>query len=203
MSMMQGQRDLGSQEGNTALGDLHSIKLVYNAEVRDLDCCSSQLLCLGSCGFMTYNTKRGYLYVRENSIEMNYALTCCKDGPCGLESTRDNIKVWYFDNPPFEKENKCFGCFPMEPKLDVIESGYIILCQKCCADESVILMPFERACCGCVSNRVGCCDNGCGTCGRITGNPKIFSTFLPQPINAKAFVAAAQAVHAQKAGLTI
>ena len=110
---MEGQRGAGSQEGSTALGDLHNIKIVYNAEIRDLDCFKSLLLCLGSCGFMKYNTKRGYLYVRENSIEMNYALTWCQDGPCGLESTTDYIKVWYFDAPPLKKESKCFGCMPM------------------------------------------------------------------------------------------
>eukprot|EP00277_Geminigera_cryophila_P036603 CAMPEP_0173108228 /NCGR_PEP_ID=MMETSP1102-20130122/42515_1 /TAXON_ID=49646 /ORGANISM="Geminigera sp., Strain Caron Lab Isolate" /LENGTH=208 /DNA_ID=CAMNT_0014006503 /DNA_START=9 /DNA_END=635 /DNA_ORIENTATION=+ len=199
---MEGQRGAGSQEGSTALGDLHNIKIVYNAEIRDLDCFQSLLLCWGSCGFMKYNTKRGYLYVRENSIEMNYALTWCQDGPCGLESTTDYIKVWYFDAPPLKKESKCFGCMPMEPKLEVIDSGCIILCQKCCADESAIVMPYERFC-FCCTNRVGCCDNNCGTCGPITGNPKVFSAFLPQPKNAKAFVEAAQAVHKQKAGLTV
>jgi len=93
--------------------------------------------------------------------------------------------------------------FPwQEPKLEVIDSGCIILCQKCCADESAIVMPYERFC-FCCTNRVGCCDNNCGTCGPITGNPKVFSAFLPQPKNAKAFVEAAQAVHKQKAGLTV
>ena len=83
------------------------------------------------------------------------------------------------------------------------------LCFGCCCHQrSVVLMPFEKYfyCC---SNRVGCCDNFCGlwyaTCwastrslvfcsGDVTGNPKIFKGFEPQPKDPVMFVAHAQSV---------
>ena len=48
-------------------------------------------------------------------------------------------------------------------------------------------MPFERmGCCG--SNRVTNWDNCCGLCGPITGNPKQYDMFYPQPSDPQAFI---------------
>ena len=69
-----------------------------------------------------------------------------------------------------------------------------IKCDPCCLGKRVVIMPFEQCppplCC--CSNRVGCCDNNCGCCGPVTGNPKLFLMFAPQPKNAAAFVQAAK-----------
>ena len=85
-----------------------------------------------------------------------------------------------------------------QPKLEVVDLGCMCCCMKidpCCCGQKVVYMPSEQMpfpCC-CSPNRVGMCDNCCGCCGPVTGNPKIFSVFSPQPKDATGFVNAAQA----------
>jgi len=66
--------------------------------------------------------------------------------------------------------------------------------DPCMCGKKAVITPFELMpppCC-CCSNRVGPCDNCCGLCGQVTGNPKIFGFFMPQPKDAVRFVAAVQ-----------
>ena len=85
-----------------------------------------------------------------------------------------------------------------QPKLEVVDLSCLCCCMKidpCCHGKRVVYMPSEEMpfpCC-CCPNRVNCCDNCCGCCGPVTGNPKIFSIFSPQPKDAIGFVNAAQA----------
>ena len=37
-----------------------------------------------------------------------------------------------------------------DPKLEVVDMGFMFLCLKCCSDKKVAMMPFQKACCGCV-----------------------------------------------------
>ena len=166
LQMGPGERAAGSQEGHTALKDIHNIQIVYNAEVRELDCCPAWSLCCATCGLVVYNQARSYLYVRENSIESNFAMKLRLDPcQCTCNSDFDATRVLYFDNDPFKKESRLCGLLPIEPKLEVVDTGFMILCMKCCSDEKVVLMPWETCCCGCVSNRVGSCDNLFGLFG--------------------------------------
>jgi len=165
-------------------------------EVRDGTVCDQ--ICLATvCS--KWDKERSYIYIRDNrSIEVNdtNALTnlctcCCK--------VQDNVRVEYFDRPPYARECNCapvpWCCciYFDQPKLEVIDLGCMCCCVKidpCMCGRRVVLMPFENfppPCC-CCSNRVGPCDNCCGLYGRVTGNPKIFGRFAPQPKNAEAFV---------------
>lgn len=77
--------------------------------------------------------------------------------------------------------------------------------DPCCCGKAVVIMPFEMMpppCC-CCSNRVSGCDNCCGLCGPVTGNPKIYGLFSPQPKNADAFVQAAKMAMASVGGAPI
>ena len=131
---------------------------------------------------------------------MNCCSCCCE--------VKDYVSVEYNDRAPYAKTCKrspfpcccLFNCD--QPKLEVVNLGFMCCCMKCdtccccCESKQVVIMPFESLpfpCC-CCSNRVGCCDNCCGLCGPITGNPKVFSLFGPQPKHADAFVAAGQQV---------
>jgi hypothetical protein len=92
------------------------------------------------------------------------------------------------------------------PKLEVVDLGCMCCCMKvdpCCHGKRVVLMPFEKMpppCC-CCSNRVGACNNCFGLCGPVTGNPKIYGGFGPQPKDKAAFVAAANAMMAGQGSL--
>ena len=146
-----------------------------------------------------WDTERSYIYIRDNrSIEVNDTnalknlFTCC----CKVQ---DNVRVEYFDRPPYARECNCapipWCCciYFDQPKLEIIDLGCMCCCVKidpCMCGKRVVLMPFENfppPCC-CCSNRIGPCDNCCGLYGQVTGNPKIFDRFSPQPKNAEAFV---------------
>jgi hypothetical protein len=176
------------------------IGILFDAELKDLPICQQAILFCCAC-FSIYDKKRSYLYLRENSLETNIACAPC----CGLCETFDNVSVKYFDRAPYAKNCK-LGPFPCcflfscdQPKLEVVDMGCMCCFVKmdpCCCGKSVVMMPFEKmpipwCCC---SNRVGCCDNCGGLCGPVTGNPKIFSAFIPQPKDAQGFVNAAQGV---------
>lgn len=184
--------------GKTARQNRDSIKIVFDAELQDLPLCKRiALFCCACCSY--YDKKRSYLYIRENSLESNVSLAAC----CGCCSTYDVTNVSYFDNPPYAPVCRlapfpcCCICTSEQPKVEVMD--YSCLCcfaniDPCCCGKQVVIMPFEKfpfPCCF-MTNRVGCCDNCCGCCGQMTGNPKIFSAFIPQPLDADAFVAVAQ-----------
>lgn len=184
--------------GSTARENRDSIKIVYDAELKDLPLCQQISLLCACCSI--YDKERSYLYLRENSMESNVVIAPC----CGYCTDLDFIDVTYFDRPPFAKQCRtgpCPFCCCLftcdQPKVELVDNSCLCFFQQvdpCCCGKQVVLMPFETfpiPCCCCV-NRVGWCDNCCGCCGPITGNPKIFSPFRPQPLDAVAFVAAVQ-----------
>jgi len=151
-----------------------------------------------------YDTTRSYIYSRDNmSLEVNDTNSCQSCCSCCCE-IQDNVSVYYYDRSPLAKECNCapmrawcccifFHC--SEPKLEPLDEGCIICCVRVgcenlgCGGRKVVIMPFENLpppCC-CCTNRVGCCDNCCGCCGPVTGNPKFYSYFSPQPKDVHAF----------------
>ena len=55
--------------GATKLQNEEVMRIVYNAEIKDLPCMQKCCLRWGTC--RKYDVERSYLFVRENSIEMN------------------------------------------------------------------------------------------------------------------------------------
>jgi hypothetical protein len=158
-------------------------------------CSRIQLWCF-FCSF--YDRERSYLYIREGAIESNVACQMC----CGCCPTRDYISLSYFDKDPYVKGCKCYPlpccCFVnySVPKFELLDTASLVCCIKCdcCCGKGVVLMPFEYfpfPCCCCI-NRITCCNNCCGCCGQVTGNPKVYSAFFNQPTDPEAFIAAAQ-----------
>lgn len=186
-----------SHKDATARAKKESIEIVYDAELKDLTLFPRILLALSCCA--VYDTSRSYLYLRENSMESNTSIALC----CGLWPLPDFVTVQYFDRPPYAGTWKCaprpLCCllYRTEPKLEVSKPGCLVCCipvNICEEAEQVVLMPFETCpfpCCW-FSNRVTMWDNCCGLCGGITGNPKIYSSFFPQPTDPQGFVQVAQ-----------
>lgn len=189
---------LTPHSGKTYRQDPDSIKIVFDAELADLSLGQRVSLFCCMC-FSFYDKERSYLYLRENSLESNTSVKCC----CGLASSYDHINVNYFDRSPYSEECHpapfpcCFLFTCEQPKIEIVDNSMLCCFAKvdpCCCGKQVVIMPFENfpiPCC-CCKNRVGCCDNCFGCCGQVTGNPKVFSPFQPQPLDAVAFVAAAQ-----------
>ena len=178
------------QEGMTARRSGTSIQILANPEIRDLSFCRKAYLLV--CGCSKYSRSRSYLYLRENSLEYNIAFSPC----CGTLPAIDMVSVEYFDREPYAAKNQCYCCCPAQPKLEVVTSGCVICCINIPCDKTVVIMPFEKfppPCC-CCTNRVGYCDNCCNLCGQIRGNPKLYSSFEPQPKDPEGFVAVARSV---------
>ena len=184
------------------------IGLSYDAELQDIgymEKFNNLILCCSE-----YDLSRSYLYVRENSIEFNYALNYCFFIDLPLLSC-DNIKVQYFDRNPYTKGCQIvhmklplqYLCCPFipgiplctwqEPKLEVFDPA-IMCCNKkldYCCPKQVVFMPFETMpfpCC-CCSNRYEC--SSCyGVCGPIAGSPIIYviPKYFPQPSDANEFI---------------
>eukprot|EP01031_Cornospumella_fuschlensis_P037253 gene37253-45223_t len=185
-----------NHKGATARAKKESITIVYDAELKDLSLCTRIMLACSCCA--VFDLQRSYLYLRENSLESNVSIAPC----CGSCEVPDIVSVHYFDRPPYSETCKCapvpFCCLPhcAQPKLEVIKPGCLVCCipVNLCGDSQVVLMPFETfpfPCC-CCTNRVGACDNCFGCCGGITGNPKVYSAFFPQPTDPEGFVSVAQ-----------
>ena len=115
------------------------------------------------------------------------------------------MTVSYFDRPPYDKSYVCCCVEAGQPTLEVVDSGFMCCMQKFeCCGKQVGLMPYETIPCfplrlcaikACdASNRVSGCDNLFGLCGQVTGKPKMFYPFFPQPLNADAFVIAAKPI---------
>lgn len=149
-----------------------SIEILYDAELEvDTDC-----KCCECCAII--DPRRSYLYIRENSIEMNIATSTL-----GCDA-RDNIDIRYFDRDPFGKSNCCCAD---EPKVEVQTNGCQCCWMVCCRHSTeVIIVPYERL--GCLSNRIGWCTNCCGIYGKITGNAIIYERLKLQPKNKRKFV---------------
>jgi hypothetical protein len=154
----------------------------------------------------------------------NCTLCCCIASGCSVVSlarklipclaqNNDNVSVVYFDRDYFEPTTE--GCCCVQentPKLEIVDHGCMVCCIRCpplmnllCGGptKDVVIMPFEsRTCCWCcdVPNRVGCCHNCCGLCGRVTGSPLVYDSFYPQPKNVEAFVTVAQPLVASRQG---
>lgn len=194
-----------THKGQTARKSKDSIEIVYDAELKDLTICNRIVLAMTCCTI--FDTQRSYLYLRENSLETNVSLSpCC--GYCGMP---DIVNVNYFDKAPYAGTVKCAPfpfCFVLhcsQPKLEVVKPGCLVcfVPVNICGDSVVAYMPFENfpfPCC-CFPNRVGPCDNCFGCCGPVTGNPKIYSAFFPQPTDAEGFVAVAQPIMLGNGGL--
>ncbi len=180
----------------SGIGIIHDAELFqigYYEQLQNLILCCSQ-----------YDLSRSYLYVRENSIEFNYAINCffCFDIPF---LRFDNIGVQYFDRNPYVKGCRIvptlgpllFGCplFTCErPKLEVVDPAYLCCFKKMdfCCPKKVAFMPFENmpfplCCC---SNRYSECNSCWGLCGPVAGSPIIYHMpqWFPQPVEAEEFI---------------
>ncbi len=197
MSIIESNR-VTPHAGKTARMEKENIKILIDAELKDVGLCAKITLMLHCCS--SFDRERSYLFLRENSLESNVVFNAC----CGCCTFPDFVTVNYFDRAPYAESCKmapipfCCFCTTEQPKLEIIEPGCMICCVKVnlCGDTQVILMPFENfpfPCC-CCSNRVNACDNCFGLCGPITGNPKTFLSFFPQPTDPVGFVKVSQAV---------
>ena len=119
------------QSGSTKLAHPNNIQILYNAEIKDISCCTKIWLCCHPCYCgSTMDIDRSYLYIRENSLEGNVATKSCL---CGK---KDFTFVDYFDRDPYKPSKKCL-CIPTLPKLELKEGG----CQICCVKVSVVFSP--------------------------------------------------------------
>ena len=146
--------------------------------------------------------ERSYLYVRENSFEMNIGKENCVASTCSCCLPIDKVTVNYFDLEPFVLNPAC-GCNSGEPKIKKLEPGCMICCVKfdavafdgacamCIEPHKAVVTPFDTTCCCCANDTQGC-DNYFGFCGGITGNPKMYWQFPIQPLNADEFVTYAE-----------
>lgn len=172
---------------------------IYDAELKDPLFIESLALLL-CCG-MHLDKGRSYLYLREHSIEQNFATSFC----CGAFPSVDSVTVHYFDKGPYApstcfqfKAPFCPSCCipvygPATPKFDVFEYGCMCCFNKVGCGKKLVLMPFDQYC-FCCSNRVTCFHNNCGCCGPVTGNPVLYSEFLIQPTDPAGFAAAVNLV---------
>jgi len=119
-----------------------------------------------------------------------FPFCCC--GPCG---------------PAMCSPFPCCCCAHRgRPKLEVASRGCVCCCTEFsdewdlhpfCRPLKVVIVPFEQCpppCC-CCSNRINrcappCCGgNCCRLCGRLTGSPRMYTSFAAQPRNPEIFVA--------------
>ena len=176
-----------AQSGAPGLKEPGAIRMVMNAEVRDVpNYIKCMLCCCPGCGCSCFDMDRSYIYVRENSVESNCAIKPC----CGFCDSLDNIKVLYFDRPPFQTMI-CDNCGAGKPEVRVLDQGCMICCFECCSDKVAVVatpkMPCPCCCCPNASNK--CC-NCCNCCGPIEGNPWLYQCLYPQPKDAEKFAEA-------------
>jgi hypothetical protein len=78
----------------------NSIKIFYNAEIKDISCMTKLWLCChpSYCG-STMDIDRSYLYIRENSLEGNIAtksLCCGKQDVTFVDYFDRDVRVFFF-----------------------------------------------------------------------------------------------------------
>lgn len=101
-------------------------------------------LCLPPPPFhpQSINSKRSYIYARENSVETNVAYKKCglipPIGNLCCPDAMDYTTVLYYDRDPFQKKTKCCCC-AIQPKVETQQSGQMCCCipLKCCCNEAV------------------------------------------------------------------
>eukprot|EP00040_Diaphanoeca_grandis_P008228 m.44445 g.44445 ORF g.44445 m.44445 type:complete len:327 (+) comp19680_c0_seq1:138-1118(+) len=73
----------------------HKIDILKDFEVVE-GCCQPYCVSTAPCLCPSFDAERGYVFVRENSVEFNYALkyACCL-------ASEDHVKGLYFDTLPF------------------------------------------------------------------------------------------------------
>ena len=132
-----GAERVKSQAGGTRLASNDRINIHYNAPLHD-PCCSGAccvhypFCCIFWPLLARIDMSRSYVYVRENSLEANFAT---KYGCLCCECTHDNVSVVYFDQAPFAPQ--CCklmvpGCYPTsQPKVQAQDMGCIVCCIKC------------------------------------------------------------------------
>jgi hypothetical protein len=110
--------------GATATHDRNFIRVVYDAELKDLPICLSLFILI--CGCAVLDKKRSYLKLRENSVESNISFAPC----CGFCSGPDWTNVDHFDRSPYSEECHwiypwicCFSC--EKPKFEVVDNAYM------------------------------------------------------------------------------
>lgn len=189
-----------TQHGRTAIKQPTSIDLIHNAQLKKPSKYSKCMVCCkpqGCCGCL--DMERSYLYLRENSIEMNESYGLC----CGHCGSQDSVTVWYFDRSPF-KESCCKSLCGGTPSLEVIEIGCACCCVKVqCCEYVVLAPPYQAFPCCCCKNETSCypwcCGGNCfNCCGTIRGQPMNFSYIYPQPKDPYTFVQKAKAVQKGK-----
>jgi len=187
--------------GSTKLDSNDKIAILYDAELKGVDCSDKICLC---CRCSSRDNDRSYLYVRENSIETNEAVICICCSSWFSETTR----VLYYDRAPFKPAPICCCC-PCcgysEPKLEVLQSGCWCCTKRTVCCEQVVVVPYEKfLCCSNRTAKAGlcncwlCCWGVLGPSG-LDGVPKAFIPFSPQPKDPWAFVAA----FAKSSGLAV
>lgn len=196
------------QNGDTALKQPGVIN-VTSWEIEHPTCRET---CCAAMKCAIYDTTRAYIYVRDNrSIEVNdtNSIKSCCSCCCQVQ---DNVSVNYFDRSPYSKQCNlsppvawlcCMPCYFTEPKLEILDDGYMCCCIKfnfanLCGwgGKKVVLMPFEMMpppCC-CCSNRTCWLQNCCNLCGPPSGNPIFYHMFSPQPQNPAAFIQSAMGI---------
>lgn len=153
--------------------------------------CSERFALLMSCCSVR-DVKRSYLYVRENSLEFNYAYRCCCCLP-GFLPVEVFTGVWYFDRKVFKTScmEKFCMCASGDPSAEIVEPGCMCCCVHCacemCLRKKVVVIPYQRTCC-CCENKVNGCHNCCRLCGPPSGNPLVFKA-LPQAKDAELYCA--------------
>jgi len=174
--------------GMTAHANAKYNEIVYDAEVRDPNCCISiifTILCI------SFNKERTYLYLRENSLESNFAIEPCFGLVPEYIPAVDVGEVKYFDRYPYTKL-PCSCLCSGEPTIELYTPGCQCFCmpiQNPCMDKTVVIVPYQKCC--------FCCDNHeAKTCfGGFIGNAKVAFPFgVVEPNDSEAFATAAQAV---------
>lgn len=179
------------QHGATKLMDPTKIDIKYNAEPKDTSTFLNCIACfLGGCSY--FSKERQYIYLRENSIELNVGLRNYCGDTFGCIAP-DCVTVHYFDGKPLGED----GCGPCKnnPKIEVMDSSCYFCCVKCEGDKSVVVVPFDTLPpCYCQTNRTNAWSSCCHLLGPVEGRPLVYQSYFVQPTNPEKFVTMAQQV---------
>ena len=195
MNLQQISDRTSFQRGATRLSDPSHIKIWYNAELADPSCFAKYQQCLS--GFV-FDKERSYMYLREGALETNQVYKCCIK-PLECLASPDCVRISYFDQKPWVKYKECCGCYSFDPRLEKVDNGFMICCQKvtchqaCVGGDYMSFVPLDKYCC-CFPNKVNWCCNTCGLWGPVDGTPLIHFPYAIQPKDVEGFVAQAKQV---------